>query len=297
MNEIKIFEEDQIRTVWVEEEQQWYFSVVDVCGALSNAKIPRNYWSDLKHKLISEGSELHEKIVQLKMKSSDGKYYKTDALNTDGILRLIQSIPSKKAEPFKMWLARVGRERLEEIADPGRALERVRDTYRQKGYSDEWIETRLKSIDIRNSLTDEWENRGISDKKDYAILTAEISKAAFGMTPSEYKKFKGIDNPLVNVRDHMTDLELIFTMLSEVSTKDIVIQTDAQGLSENKNAARKGGLAAGAAREAYELKKGGPVSSKTNYIEISEAEQRKRIGKERFVPVLPDDMKKDEGTD
>lgn len=192
MNGIKLFEETKIRSIWNEEEGQWYFSVVDICGALSNAKIPRNYWSDLKRKLISEGSELHEKIVQLKMKSSDGKFYKTDALNTDGILRLIQSIPSKKAEPFKLWLAQVGRERLEEIADPGRALERVRETYRLKGYSDEWIEKRLQSIDIRNKLTDEWANRGIESSRDYGILTAEISKAAFGMTPSQYKQFKGL---------------------------------------------------------------------------------------------------------
>lgn len=291
MNEIKIFEEDQIRTVWVEEEQQWYFSVVDTVAVLSGSSQPRKYWNDLKTKLKHEGSELSEKIGQLKMKSSDGKYYKTDALNTDGILRLVQSIPSKKAEPFKLWLAQVGRERLEEIADPGRALERVRDTYRKKGYSDEWIETRLKSIDIRNSLTDEWQNRGISDKKDYAILTAEISKAAFGMTPSEYKAFKGIDKPLVNVRDHMTDLELIFTMLSEVSTKNIVIKNDARGLAENKEAARIGGLSAGAARESYEQKSGETVISKTNYVEIPEAVQRQGLGKERSVPVLPENDK------
>lgn len=288
MNEIKIFEEDQIRTVWVEEEQQWYFSVVDIVAVLSGSGQPRKYWNDLKTKLKREGSELSEKIGQLKMLAPDGKMRVTDALNTDGVLRLVQSIPSKKAEPFKLWLAQVGRERLEEIADPGRALERVRDTYRKKGYSDEWIETRLKSIDIRNSLTDEWQNRGISDKKDYAILTAEISKAAFGMTPSEYKAFKGIDKPLVNVRDHMTDLELIFTMLSEVSTKNIVIKNDARGLAENKEAARIGGLAAGAARESYEQKSGETVISKTNYIEIPEAVQRKGLGKERSAPVLPD---------
>lgn len=295
MNEIKIFEEDQIRTVWVEEEQQWYFSVVDIVAVLSGSGQPRKYWNDLKTKLKREGSELSEKIGQLKMLAPDGKMRVTDALNTDGVLRLVQSIPSKKAEPFKLWLAQVGRERLEEIADPGRALERVRDTYRKKGYSDEWIEMRLKSIDVRNSLTDEWQNRGISDKKDYAILTAEISKAAFGMTPSEYKAFKGIDKPLVNVRDHMTDLELIFTMLSEVSTKDIVVETDAQGLWENKNAARKGGQQAGVAREAYEQTSGKKVTSKTNYVEIPEAVQRKGLGKERSAPVLPhagDDDKK-----
>lgn len=297
MNEIKIFEEDQIRTVWVEEEQQWYFSVVDVCNVLAESKSvdPGAYWRKLKQRLIKEGSETVTNCHGLKMLAPDGKMRVTDALNTDGILRLVQSIPSKKAEPFKLWLAQVGRERLEEIADPGRALERVRDTYRKKGYSDEWIETRLKSIDIRNSLTDEWQERGISDKKDYAILTAEISKAAFGMTPSEYKAFKGIDKPLVNVRDHMTDLELIFTMLSEVSTKNIVIKNDARGLAENKEAARIGGLAAGAARESYEQKSGETVTSKTNYVEIPEAVQRKGLSKERSAPVLPaagDDDKK-----
>lgn len=277
MNEIKLFEEAQIRSIWNEEERQWYFSVVDICGALSNAKIPRNYWSDLKRKLIGEGSELHEKIVQLKMKSSDGKFYKTDALNTDGILRLIQSIPSKKAEPFKLWLAQVGRERLEEIADPGRALERVRETYRLKGYSDEWIEKCLQSIDIRNKLTDEWANRGIESSRDYGILTAEISKAAFGMTPSQYKQFKGLHNPLENVRDHMTDLELIYTMLSEAATKDIVEARNAQGFSENKEAAKVGGSVAQVARERQEELTGKPVSTKTNYLETSESEQRKRI--------------------
>lgn len=277
MNEIKLFEEDQIRTIWVEEEQQWYFSVVDVCNTLAEPVNARKYWSVLKTRLKAEGSELTTNCSQLKMKSSDGKYYKTDALNTDGILRLIQSIPSKKAEPFKMWLARVGRERLEEIADPGRALERVRDTYRQKGYSDEWIETRLKSIDIRNQLTDEWSQRGIDKNSDYAILTAEISKAAFGMTPSEYKAFKGIEKPLINVRDHMTDLELIFTMLSEASAKDIAIVRNAQGIKENIRAAQDGGSVAKIARLKQEKLTGEKVSKKLNYLEKSESEQRKQI--------------------
>lgn len=276
-NQIKLFEDIEIRSIWNEDEQQWYFSVVDIVAVLSESEDARNYWKVLKHRLSKEGSELVTNCNQLKMKSSDGKFYKTDALNTDGILRLVQSIPSKKAEPFKLWLAQVGRERLEEIADPALALERVRNTYRMKGYSDEWIETRLKSIDIRKQLTDEWQDRGIENSKDYAILTAEISKAAFGMTPSEYKAFKGIDKPLVNVRDHMTDLELIFTMLSEVSTKDVVIKNDAQGLAENKEAARSGGQAAGAARFAYEMQTGVAVSTKTNYLEISEAKRRKGI--------------------
>lgn len=279
MNEIKLFEETKIRSIWNEEEGQWYFSVVDVCHVLSESKSadPGAYWRKLKQRLIVEGSEIVTKCHGLKMKSSDGKFYKTDALNTDGILRLIQSIPSKKAEPFKLWLAQVGRERLEEIADPGRALERVRETYRLKGYSDEWIEKRLQSIDIRNKLTDEWANRGIESSRDYGILTAEISKAAFGMTPSQYKQFKGLHNPLENVRDHMTDLELIYTMLSEAATKDIVEARNAQGFSENKEAAKVGGSVARVARERQEELTGKPVSTKTNYLETSESEQRKRI--------------------
>lgn len=279
MNEIKLFEEAQIRSLWNKEEQQWYFSVVDVVGILTDSVDPRNYWKVLKNRLIAEGSEVVTKCNRLKMLAADGKQRQTDAMNTDGILRLIQSIPSKKAEPFKLWLAQVGRERLEEIADPGRALERVRSTYRQKGYSDEWIEKRIQSIDSRKQLTDTWKERGIEDNRDYAILTAEISKAAFGMTPSEYKKFKGIDEPLVNVRDHMTDIELIITMLSEVSTRNIVIKKDAQGFSKNKEAAKEGGAVAREAREAYEKRVGEPVSSSTNYMEIPEAEQRNRLKK------------------
>lgn len=282
MNEIKLFEEAQIRSLWNEEEQQWYFSVVDVVSILTNNtsyQASRNYWKVLKNRLSAEGSELVTKCNRLKMLAADGKQRITDAMNTDGILRLIQSIPSKNAEPFKLWLAQVGRERLEEIADPARALERVRSTYRQKGYSDEWIEKRIQSIDSRKQLTDTWKERGIEDNKDYAILTAEISKAAFGMTPSEYKKFKGIDEPLVNVRDHMTDIELIITMLSEVSTRNIAIKENAQGFYENKDVARRGGAIAGSARERYEQELGEPVSSSTNYMEIPESEQRKRLNK------------------
>lgn len=277
MNEIKLFEEDQIRTIWVEEEQQWYFSVVDVCNTLAETNDSRKYWNKLKQRLKEEGSELVTICHQLKMKSSDGKYYKTDALNTDGILRLIQSIPSKKAEPFKMWLARVGRERLEEIADPELAALRMHDTYIKKGYSEEWIQKRLQSIDVRKNLTKEWQERGVVDNRDYAILTAEISKGTFGMTPNEYKEYKNLNNPLENHRDHMTDIELIFTMLGEVQTRNKTVEKDAYGFKENLSAARAGGAAAGAARKAFELESGEPVSSKTNYIVNSESEQRKQI--------------------
>lgn len=277
MNEIKLFDEDQIRTVWVEEERQWYFSVVDVCRVLAEPTNARKYWSVLKTHLKTEGSELTTICSQLKMKSSDGKYYKTDALNTDGILRLIQSIPSKKAEPFKLWLARVGRERLEEISDPELAVQRMHNTYLKKGYSEEWIQKRLQSIDVRKNLTKEWQERGIVDNRDYAILTAEISKGTFGMTPNEYKEFKKLNSPLDNHRDHMTDIELIFTMLGEVQTRNKTVEKDAHGFKENLSAARAGGAAAGAARKAFELESGESVSSQTNFINTSELERRNQI--------------------
>lgn len=269
MNEMKLFDDISIRTIWNEEEQQWYFSVVDVVAVLSGSTQPRKYWNDLKKKLSIMGSQLSEKIGQLKMKSSDGKYYNTDALNTDGILRLVQSIPSKKAEPFKIWLATVGRERLEEIADPAKAIERARETYRQKGYPEEWIVARIESIEARNELTDEWKNRGVVDNKEYAILTAEISKAAFGMTPTEYKEHKSIDKPLVNLRDHMSPLELIFTRLSEQTTKDLARLEDAQGMKENTCVAKKGGVATGAALKAYEKDLGIKVVTRSNYVHLN----------------------------
>lgn len=277
MNQVKLFEEQQVRAIWNEEEQQWYFSVVDVIAILSESPNPRRYWSDLKRKLTIEGSQVYEKIVQLKMTAPDGKSRTTDALNTDGILRLIQSIPSKKAEPFKLWLARVGRERLEEIANPELAIERMYDTYLKKGYSEEWINSRLKSIDIRKQLTDEWKERGVDDNKNYAILTAEISKGTFGMTPAEYKKYKNLDNPHDNPRDHMTDTELLFTMLGEITAKNNSMEMDAQGFNENKYAAKKAGRAAGAALKAFEEESGQKVASKTNFKTETESQQRRHL--------------------
>lgn len=277
MNQVKLFEEQQVRAIWNEEEQQWYFSVVDVCNILAETIDARKYWNKLKQRLKAEGSELVTKCHQLKMTASDGKLYKTDALNTDGILRLIQSIPSKKAEPFKLWLARVGRERLEEIANPELAIARMHDTYLKKGYSEEWINTRLKSIDIRKQLTNEWKNRGVDDSKDYAILTAEISKGTFGMTPAEYKKYKRLDNPHDNPRDHMTDTELLFTMLGEITAKNNSIEMDAQGFNENKYAAKKAGSAAGAALKAFEEESGQQVASTTNFKIETESQQRKSL--------------------
>lgn len=281
MKEVKLFEEKEIRSEWNEKEQQWYFSVVDVVGILTDSPNPRKYWSVLKTRLKKEGSELTTNCCQLKMLSSDGKYYKTDAMNTDGILRLIQSIPSKKAEPFKLWLARVGRERLEEIANPELAIARMRDTYLKKGYSEEWIESRLKSVDVRKALTDEWQSRGITSSYDYAVLTAEISKGTFGMTPSEYKKFKNLNNPLDNHRDHMTETELLFTMLGEITARQNSVNSNAQGFEENSIAAKAAGKAAGAARRAFEEEQGRAVSTQENYKIETESEKRKKLAPKR----------------
>lgn len=232
MAAIKIFDSKQIRAVWNEDQQQWYFSVIDVIEILTESRNPRRYWSDLKRKLAKEGfDQLYEMIVQLKLESQDGKKYNTDCAHTEGLLRIIQSIPSPKAEPFKRWLARVGYERLQEIENPELASQRAREIYKAKGYPDDWIEKRMRSIAIREELTGEWQNRGIREQVEYAILTAEISKATFGLTPSEYKDVKGLKRE--NLRDHMTDLELIFSMLGEASTTKIARSRDAQGFIEN----------------------------------------------------------------
>ena len=219
----------------------------------------------MKKKIADEGySELSEKIGQLKLPAQDGKMRKTDCVNTETIFRIVQSIPSPKAEPFKRWLARVGYERIQEIEDPELATKRTRAIYKAKGYSDAWIEKRMRGIEIRDTLTDEWQKRGVKEQKEYAILTAEISKAAFNMTPSEYKKFKGLKRE--NLRDHMDDLELIFSMLGEAATTEIAKTKDTQGLDENKGAAQKGGSVAGRARKDLERKTGKKVSTKENYL-------------------------------
>lgn len=281
MGSLRLFETKRIRSVWNEEEQQWYFSVVDVVGALTDSANPRRYWSDLKKKLKAENApvELYEKIVQLKMESHDGKMRLTDAANTKGILRLIQSIPSPKAEPFKLWLADVGARRLEEIENPELASERMRELYREKGYSEEWINLRQRGMAIRDSLTDEWKARGVREGKEYAILTAEISKATFGMNPGEYKQYKGLLRPGENLRDHMTDMELVLTMLGEASTTEIARTRDAQGMAENEKAAKDGGKIAGDARRQLEKETGRSVISKQNYKELPEREVRKRLNK------------------
>lgn len=260
---IQLFEDKKIRTAWDEEQEEWYFSIVDVISVLTGTENPRRYWSDLKRKLKKEGAvELYEKIVQLKMLSSDGKRYKTDVANTEQLLRIIQSVPSPKAEPFKAWLARVGRERIEETIDPEQAIDRALETYLKKGYSEEWVHQRLLAIRIRNELTDEWQKRGVEKGKEYAILTDEISRAWSGMTTRQYKKLKGLKKE--NLRDNMSDLELVLTMLAEASTTDISKVSNPQGFSENQDVARRGGKVAGIARQALEAETGKPVITAQN---------------------------------
>ena len=276
MNELILFQDKKVRRAWNESNQKWYFSIVDVIEILTDSPNPRKYWSVLKTRLKKDTSELTTICSQLKMQSADGKFYNTDVANTEGLLRIIQSIPSPKAEPFKRWLAKVGYERLEEIENPELATKRMREIYKQKGYSDEWIEKRARGIAVRDELTEEWKKRGVKEHLEYGILTAEISKATFGMTPSEYKNFKALDKPKDNLRDHMTDLELIFTMLGEASTTEIAKKKDAKGFPENKRAATEGGTVAGNARKELEEKSGTNVSTKTNYNELSEAQIRKK---------------------
>lgn len=244
---------------------EWWFSIIDVVEALTETDRPRKYWSDLKTKLIKEGySELSDKIGQLKLESPDGKKYLTDCTNTETVFRIIQTIPSPKAEPFKRWLARVGYERVQEIEDPELATKRTRALYKAKGYSDDWIEKRMRGIEIRETLTYEWKKREVGAEREYAILTAEISKATFGMTPSQYKKFKRLKRE--NLRDHMDDMELIFTMLGEASTTRIAKAKNARGFPENKKVSREGGTVAGNARKELERKSGQKISTRQNYL-------------------------------
>ena len=278
MSNIKLFESKKVRSIWNEEEQKWYFSIIDVVEILAEVDQPRRYWSDLKRKLKKEGfGELYEKIVQLKMEAKDGKMRDTDATDAPTLLRVIQSIPSPKAESFKRWLAQVGYERLEEIENPELATERIRETYKMKGYSDAWIEKRMRGIAVRDELTDEWKKRGVKEHREYSILTAEISRATFGMTPSEYKKFKELERPTENLRDHMTDLELIFTMLGEASTTEIARTRDAEGFMENLKAANDGGNVAGNARKELETQTGANVITKENFKELTESKKRKQL--------------------
>lgn len=263
-NKIAVFEDKKIRRIL--HKGEWYFSIVDIIRVLTESSDPNRYWPELKKKLIGDEGfiQLLDKIEQLKLESADGKKYLTDTANTETVFRIIQSIPSPKAEPFKRWLAQVGYERIQEIEDPELATKRTREIYKAKGYSDEWIEKRMRGIAIREELTDEWDKRGIKLQREYAILTAEISKATFGMTPSEYKEHKGLERE--NLRDHMTDLELIFSMLGEASTKEIAVNRNAQGFDENKTAAKIGGKIAGDAKRQLEKESGKPVISQENYL-------------------------------
>lgn len=266
-NKIALFESKEIRKIW--HEDQWYFSVVDVCGALTESTDPKDYWYRVKKRATDEeGAELSTICRQLKLESTDGKKYATDCANTEGIFRIIQSIPSPKAEPFKRWLAKVGYERIEEIENPELAQERMKQLYEQKGYDKNWIDKRLRGIAIRQNLTDEWQERGIAEHRDYAILTAEISKATFGMTPNEHKKLKNIPSKSkANLRDNMTDLELIFTMLGEKVTTEISDNEKPQGMIENKKVAKRGGKVAGDARKNTEKEIGRSVVTEENYLE------------------------------
>ena len=269
-----VFQDKKIRRIRYNEE--WYFSVIDIIAVLTDQadyQKARKYWNKLNQRLREEGSETVTKCHQLRLPALDGKLRLTDCANTKNMFRIIQSIPSPNAEPFKQWLAQVGYDRVQEIDNPELAQKRMKELYKAKGYSDDWIEKRVRGIAIRDELTDEWKKRGVQEERDYAILTAEISKATFGMTPSEYKKFKGLKKQ--NLRDHMDDLELIFSMLGERVSTEITQKENAQGYSEVEHAAKRGGKAAGNARKETEKELGRPISTKQNYL--SEPEKKKKL--------------------
>ena len=262
------FQENKLRRIW--HEEAWWFSVIDIIQILTESSNPSVYWRVLKKRLIAEGSQVVTNCNALKLPAPDGKSYKTDCATTETIFRLVMSVPSPNAEPLKQWLAQVGRERIEETENPELGFERIRETYKLKGYSDEWIETRLKSIEVRKQLTDEWKMRGVDENREYSILTAEIAKGTFGIAPSEHKNIKGLEKE--NLRDHMTPLELIFTMLGEEMTRNIAQKEDAQGFSENHEAAQKAGSIAGRARKDAEKRGGIKVVSSDNFLkQIEEA--------------------------
>ena len=266
-NEIKLFEGNQIRSAWDNEKEEWYFSVVDIVGVLTESKNPRDYWYRVKKRMTDEEkSELSTICRQLKLESSDGKKYNTDVADMQGIFRIIQSIPSPKAEPFKMWLAEVGKERIDEIIDPELTIDRALETYAKKGYSKEWINQRLQAIQVRKELTDTWNEHGIDQGVEYAILTNEISKAWSGMTTRQYKDLKGLKKQ--NLRDNMSTTELILNMLAETATKDIANTSNPQGLKENKKVAKRGGNVAKVARETLEKETGEPVITSKNAIDF-----------------------------
>ncbi len=267
-NHLIVFQEKAIRRTWYQDE--WWFSIVDVCGVLTDSRDAGAYWRKLKQRLAAESNEVVTFCHGLKLEAPDGKQRVTDCANTEGLFRIIQSIPSPKAEPFKRWLAQVGYERVKEIENPELASARARALYQAKGYPKAWIEKRLRSIAVRGELTDEWKARGVEEGKEYAILTAEIARATFGVTPGAHQRLKGLDKVKTgnNLRDHMTDLELIFTMLGEASTTEIARRKDAQGFDDNRHAAKEGGAIAGNARKDLEAKSGSPVVSRANFLEL-----------------------------
>ena len=267
MNPIQSFENKKIRTAWNEEKEEWYFSIVDVIAALTESNNPRRYWSDLKIKLREEGSQLYENIVQLKMQSADGKFYNTDVANTEQLLRLIQSIPSPKAEPFKLWLAMVGKERIDETIDPELTIDRALITYLKKGYSREWINQRLQAIQVRKELTDEWQDRGVKQGAEYAILTDEITRAWAGLSTREYKNFKGLKKE--NLRDNMSTMEIVLNMLAEATTTTLSKKHKPADFEESRKIAKRGGNVAGNARKEIEADTGEPVITSKNAVDFT----------------------------
>lgn len=269
---IKLFEEKQIRSLWSDQEEKWYFSIVDVVGVLSESANPNNYWKVLKNRLKKEGSQLVTNCNQLKLKSSDGKFYKTDVADTEQLFRLIQSIPSPKAEPFKLWIAKVARERIDEIEDPEIGIDRLMETYLKKGYSKEWVNQRLKSIEVRKDLTDEWDKRGVKKGQEYALLTDEITRAWSGLSVKEYKNHKDLKKE--NLRDNMSNLELVLNMLAEATTTEISKEKKPKTFSENKKIANQGGTIAGNTRKEIEEKTGKKVVNTlkaSDYLENKKA--------------------------
>ena len=267
-NEVKLFEDNKIRSVWDNEKEEWYFSVVDVIGALTDSPNPRDYWYRVKKRMSEEEkSQLSTFCRQLKFKAADGKKYSTDAADMQGIFRIIQSIPSPKAEPFKMWLAEVGKERVDEIIDPELTIDRALETYLKKGYTREWINQRLQAIQVRQELTDAWQDHGVKEGREYAILTNEISKAWSGMTVRQYKDFKNLKKE--NLRDNMSTLELVLNMLAEATVTELTNTTNPKGLEENKKTARRGGSIAGNTRKEIEKETGKPVINSKNAIDFS----------------------------
>lgn len=275
MSDIKLFEDKRIRTQYNEDEEMWYFSIVDVIEVLTGSPRPRKYWNALKTKLKAEGSELSQNLGQLKLQSEDGKFYATDVASTEQLLRLIQSIPSPKAEPFKLWLAKTGYERIEEIQDPEKSIDRAMENYTKLGYSKEWINQRLKSIEVRKELTDEWEKRGVKKGQEFAVLTDIITKGWSDKTIKEYKKLKGLKKE--TLRDNMTNLELVLNMLAEATTTEISKEKKPKNLDENKTIAKQGGVIAGNTRKAIEAKTGKKIVSGLNAKGLKGRKENKKL--------------------